>query len=192
MDKWIYKLKITLLDTKPLIWRRILVRENVLLSDLHKIIQTTMGWTNSHLHHFIKDNTFYTVKMADDDFWDELNNVDYKGIRINEILQFVKNTIIYEYDFGDGWMHEILLEKFVKEDKNVRYPVCIAGKYNCPPEDVGGTGGYMDLIRIMKNPNHKEYESYIKWLGGKYDYTDFDINNVNKELTKRNFGIKYF
>lgn len=192
MDKWINKLKITLQDTRPLIWRRILVWEDVLLSDLHNIIQTTMGWTNSHLHHFIKDDTFYTVKMADDDFWDDLNNVDYEGIRLNEILRFVRNTIIYEYDFGDGWMHEILLEKFVKEDKNVRYPVCIAGKYKCPPEDVGGTGGYMDLKRIIKNPNHKEYEGYIKWLGGKYDYREFDINKVNKNLAKRNFGVIYF
>jgi len=105
MGNWIYQLRITLIESRPRIWRRILVEEDILLSDLHKIIQTTMGWTNSHLHQFIKDETFYTQRMPGDDFWEEMNNVDYKGLKLNELLRSVKKTIIYEYDFGDGWMH---------------------------------------------------------------------------------------
>ena len=88
MAKWIYKLKITLIDSKPLIWRRILVEEDVLLSDLHKIIQSAMGWTNSHLHQFIKDLTYYTGRIPGDDLWDEVNNVNYIGIKLTEILRF--------------------------------------------------------------------------------------------------------
>lgn len=192
MGNWIYQLRITLVESRPRIWRRILVEEDILLSDLHKIIQTTMGWTNSHLHQFIKDETFYTQRMPDDDFWEEMNNVDYKGIKLNELLRFVKNTIIYEYDFGDGWMHEILLEKFLKPDPDVKYPVCIDGAMNCPPEDVGGMGGYMRMLRVLRNPNNREYESFINWLGGDFNPREFDITMVNKQLAKRNYGLPRF
>lgn len=189
MAKWIYKLKITLIDSKPLIWRRILVEEDVLLSDLHKIIQSAMGWTNSHLHQFIKDETYYTERIPGDDLWHEMNNVDYKGITLNELLRFVNNTIIYEYDFGDGWSHEILLEKFIKPDESIKYPICSGGKMKCPPEDVGGIGGYMEMLKVLRNPNNEEYESYITWLGGHFDYKEFYIDKVNKLLAKRNYGV---
>jgi len=189
MGKWIYRLKITLMESKPSIWRRILVEEDVLLSDLHKIIQTTMGWTNSHLHHFIKDDAFYTERMPNDDFWEEMNNVDYKGMRLNQLLPFVKNTVVYEYDFGDGWDHEVLLEKFIKVDESLKYPICIAGSMNCPPEDIGGIMGYCEMLKVLRNPNNEEYESYISWLGGEFDYKEFDIDKINKKLAKRNFGI---
>ncbi len=192
MGNWIYQLRITLIESRPRIWRRILVEEDILLSDLHKIIQTTMGWTNSHLHQFIKDESFYTQKMPDDDLWEEMNNVDYKGVKLNELLRFVKNSIIYEYDFGDGWMHEILLEKFLKSDPDVKYPVCIDGAMNCPPEDVGGMGGYMRMLRVLRNPNNREYESFINWLGGVFNPREFDITKVNKQLAKRNYGLPRF
>ena len=189
MGNWIYQLRITLIESRPRIWRRILVEEDILLSDLHKIIQTTMGWTNSHLHQFVKDDTFYTKRMPDDDLWDEMNNVDYKGLKINELLRFVKNTIIYEYDYGDGWMHEILLEKFLKPDPDVKYPVCTDGAMKCPPEDVGGMGGYMRMLKVLRNPNNREYESFINWLGGNFNHREFDISMVNKQLAKRNYGL---
>ena len=192
MGKWIYQLKITLIDSRPKIWRRLLVDEDVLLSDLHKIIQTVMGWTNSHLHQFIKDKTFYTVRMPDDDYWDEMDNSDYKRIRLNELLRFVKNSIVYEYDYGDSWEHEIMLEKFLKPDDSVKYPICTDGKMKCPPEDVGGVFGYKTMLKVLRNPNDKEYESYINWLGGTFDYTEFEINKINNQLKKRNFGMKQY
>lgn len=189
MSNWIYQLRITLIESRPAIWRKILVNEDVLLSNLHNIIQTTMGWTNSHLHQFIKNETFYTERIPGDIFWDEMDNIDYKGMRLNELLCFVKNTIIYEYDFGDGWIHEILLEKFLKPDHSIKYPICTGGKMKCPPEDVGGVGGYLEMLKVLRNPNNEEYESYITWLGGNFNYKDFDINKVNKLLAKRNYGI---
>jgi hypothetical protein len=190
MEKWIYQLRITLIDSKPKIWRRILVEEDILLSNLHKVIQTTMGWTNSHLHQFIENDKFYTERLDGDDLWNEMNNVDYRGIKLNELLRFVKNTILYEYDFGDSWSHEILLEKFLKVDKTIKYPACLAGSMNCPPEDVGGIGGYLMMLKVLRNPNNEEYESYIRWLGEKFDYKEFDLNRVNKKLAKRNFGMQ--
>jgi len=192
MENWIYQLKITLMESRPKIWRRILVEEDIFLSNLHKVIQTSMGWTNSHLHQFIKDETFYTERMPDDDLWDEMNNIDYKGLKLNELLRIVKNTIIYEYDFGDGWLHEILLEKFLKPNEAIKYPICTGGAMKCPPEDVGGIRGYLEMLKVMRNPNNEEYESYINWLGGDFDYKEFNVNKVNKLLAKRNYGVPQY
>ncbi len=149
-----------------------------------------MGWTNSHLHHFIKDEAYYTERMPDDDLWEEMGSIDYSGLRLKELLQYEKSTIIYEYDYGDSWKHEILLEKIIKLDDNVKYPICIDGNMNCPPEDVGGISGYLEMLKVLKNPNHFEYESYLRWLGGKFDYREFDIDKVNKKLAKRNYGVR--
>ena len=128
-----------------------------------------MGWTNSHLHQFIKNDTFYTVKLSVDDFWDDLNNVDYRNVRLNDILNKEKESIVYEYDFGDGWEHDIILEKIVTLDKTSTLPVCLSGKMNCPPEDCGGIWGYSDMLKIIKDPGHAEYNDYMDWLDGKFD-----------------------
>jgi len=188
MSKNIYQIQIALKNFKPKIWRRILIQSNMLLSDFHKVIQTTMGWTNSHLHQFIKDGTFYTIRLADDIMWNEMKNVDYSGIRIDNLLSTEKNKIIYEYDFGDGWEHDILLEKILTDANNISTPVCIAGKQNCPPEDCGGVWGYANMLEILANPKHEEYESYVEWLGGEFNPNQFDKDIVNKSLKEKDFG----
>jgi hypothetical protein len=183
-----YQILISLKNSKPIIWRRILISSGLSLSDFHKVIQTTMGWTNSHLHQFIKNNTFYTVRMGDDDFWEEMNNVDYKGMKVSDLLVNEDDTIIYEYDFGDGWMHDLTLEKKITNDPKIIYPSCLTGKMNCPPEDCGGVWGYEDLLKIIKNPEHEEYEGYMEWLGGAFDPKDFNKDEINKRLKTKNFG----
>jgi hypothetical protein len=141
-----------------------------------------MGWENSHLHQFIKNETFYTVRMKDDDFWDDMNNVDYKKMKISDLLKKEKDNIDYEYDFGDGWMHDIILEKIIPPDDKIKYPVCLDGRMKCPPEDCGGVWGYSDMLKILKKPDHEEYENYIEWLGEKFDPEYFNIDKVNKLL----------
>lgn len=179
MPKKIYQIQIALQGSKPKIWRRVLIPSDLLLSEFHMIIQITMGWTNSHLHHFIQDRTFYTVRRQDDDWWDEMNNVDYKKIKISDLLQKEKEKIIYEYDFGDGWEHDIVLEKIVPIDNQSKYPICLAGKMNCPPEDCGGVWGYSDMLEVLQDPEHENYESYIEWIGEEFDPEYFDKNEVN-------------
>ncbi len=188
MSKKTYQIQIALKNFKPKIWRRILIQSNMLLSDFHKVIQTSMGWTNSHLHQFIKDGTFYTVRLAEDDFWNEIKNVDYSGMRIDDLLSTEKDKIIYEYDFGDGWEHDILLEKIITNANDTYTPVCIAGKKNCPPEDCGGVWGYANMLEILDNPKHEEYESYVEWLGGEFNPDQFDKDKVNQLLKEKDFG----
>jgi hypothetical protein len=184
----IYQIQVALAGFKPKIWRRLLVPSVLLLSDFHKIIQTSMGWTNSHLHQFIKDQTFYAKRYPDDDTWEELNNVDYAKIKISNLLKKEKDKIVYEYDFGDSWEHDIILEKVLSYDQNIKYPVCVAGKMNCPPEDCGGVWGYSDMLEILKNPNHEEYDSFTEWLGEEFDPEYFDKGAINKMLLTEDYG----
>lgn len=192
MTKKTYQIQIALKGSKPKIWRRILVPSDLLLSDFHKVIQTTMGWTNSHLHQFIKNRTFYARRMPDDYTWEELNNVDYKEIKISDLLKKEKEKIVYEYDFGDSWEHEIILEKILPIDEEKKYPVCLTGKNNCPPEDCGGIWGYSDLLEILKHPDHEEYEEYSEWLGEDFDPKYFDKDKINKMLRTKDFGCFEF
>ncbi len=183
-----YQVQIALKKFTPKIWRRLLIPSDLLLSDFHKVIQTTMGWENYHLHQFIKDGCFYTIRLKDDDFWNEMRNVDYKNLKVSDLLKAEKEKIVYEYDFGDGWEHDIVLEKIIFDSPDKVKPTCIAGKMNCPPEDCGGIWGYSNLLKIISSPKHKEYKEMIEWLGGKFDSEYFSMDVTNTLLKKRNFG----
>lgn len=185
----IYQIQISLLESKPKIWRRVLIQSDMLLSDLHKVIQTSMGWTNSHLHQFIKNETRYSERMPNDFSWEELGNVDYQKMKVSDLLIKEEERILYEYDFGDGWNHDIILEKILPGEENeLGKPICLAGRMNCPPEDCGGIRGYSDMLKILKNHVHEEYESFIEWLGGKFDPEHFNLNKVNKLLKTKDYG----
>jgi len=99
-----------------------------------------------------------------------------------------KDVLLYEYDFGDGWEHEIILEKIIEEDEKNQIPRCIDGKQNCPPEDCGGIWGYEDLLKVIKDKKHDEYEEMMEWLGEEFDPDYFNINEVNKLLKQKDFG----
>jgi len=177
MTKQIYQIQIALQNSKPKIWRRVIVNSDISLEDFHKIIQTTMGWTNSHLHHFVVGRTYY----APEEF--ELDDTkDTRRVKLNSILQHEKEKIKYEYDFGDSWLHDIILEKILPFEKTIEIPKCIGGKQNCPPEDCGGIWGYTELLEIISNPKHKEYKEQMEWLGGEFEPEHFDIDEINKLL----------
>ncbi|MEW6087477.1 MAG: plasmid pRiA4b ORF-3 family protein [bacterium] len=182
----IYQLKITLNDSHPSIWRRFLVKSNVLLPDLHKIIQTIMGWTNSHLHEFEIEGNIYG--LPDDEFDDENRIIDYSSIKLDSLINKENEKFTYTYDFGDNWEHTILLEKFLPIEKKVYYPKCIDGKRNCPPEDCGGMGGYENLLEIIKNPEHEEYEGMMEWLEEEFDPEYFNLSGINELLKQKDFG----
>jgi len=183
MTKKIYQLQIKLLESKPLIWREIIIRPDTLLVDLHRIIQTTMGWTNSHLHQFSHDNIDY----APEEFELE-GSQDSRTTKLNTILKKEKDSILYKYDFGDAWEHEIILEKISEDDNKNQIPRCIGGERHCPPEDCGGIWGYEDLLKIISHPKHKEYKGMLTWLGEKFNPEQFDLKAVNQQLKKKDFG----
>ncbi|MFC2118240.1 plasmid pRiA4b ORF-3 family protein [Bacteroidota bacterium] len=179
IDISIYTLKVTLMEIKPEIWRRFTVSSDVLLPKLHQMLQTIMGWTNSHLHQFIKDEKIYCEPSP----YDEMNSIDYRNISLEKFLKKEGDQIIYEYDFGDGWRHNITLEKIIK------VPLCLEGERACPPEDCGSFPGYENLVEIIKDPSHKEYNDYMTWLGGSYDPELFEKEKINKLLRKKYYGM---
>jgi hypothetical protein len=168
----IYQLKVTLKHIRPPIWRRIQVYGNTPLLELHAILQAAMGWTNSHLHQFVVGNTYYGLPEIDE--FDDLNLKDERSVRLDQLLSNSWRKIIYEYDFGDGWEHEVLLEKVLEPASRVKYPRCIGGARARPPEDCGGTGGYMDFLAAISDPEHEEHEEYLEWIGGGFDPEEFD------------------
>lgn len=174
----IYQLKVTLKHVRPPVWRRIQVRSDITLYKLHQILQIAMGWTESHLHQFIAGRIFYGD--PDPDFG--MDVVNEKRTRLHQIVRGEKDKFIYEYDFGDGWEHEILVEKIIEPEPGIRYPRCIKGKRNCPPEDVGGPWGYAHFVDAIQDSHHPEHEEYLDWIGASFDPEVFDLQAVNQVL----------
>ena len=173
----IYQLKVTLKNSRPPIWRRIQVSGDVTLAKLHRILQEVMGWTDSHLHHFFINDVRYAVPHPDD--WEEtLNEARYK---LRDLAE-ERAKFTYEYDFGDSWEHDILVEKIAPPEPGVHYPVCLKGKGACPPEDCGGIYGYLQLLEALQNPDHPEHDDMLEWIGGEFDPEAFDLDGVNQAL----------
>jgi hypothetical protein len=174
-SKRVYQFKITLLESHPPIWRRIQVKDCT-LDKLHEHIQTAMGWTNSHLHHFRVGERLYGDPTFMAENFEDMGYEDSTATKLSAILPRAgrRFRFEYEYDFGDGWQHEVLFEGAVRAERGKRYPVCLAGARGCPPEDVGGTWGYQEFLEALADPSHDRHEEFREWAGGPFDPEAFD------------------
>jgi hypothetical protein len=182
----IYQLKIVLLGTKPPIWRRLQVPGDASLGWLHAAIQVTMGWTNSHLHHFLTSDARYSDPRHCEDmgFGDEPDRDEAKAT-LGQVAPQEGAQFGYEYDFGDSWEHEITVEKILPgEAAAATTALCLDGARACPPEDCGGIGGYAELLKTLKNPKHPEHKAMKEWLGRPFDAEAFDVAKANLWLRK--------
>lgn len=179
----IYQLKITLLDSKPAIWRRVQVPNDINLAKLHQAIQSVMGWEDAHLHQFKVGKTYYGTTYPDDSAGMPETR-DERKARLSELVSRPKAKFVYEYDFGDSWEHEIVLEKILPAEPGVTYPVCTDGKRACPPEDCGGVWGYENLLEVIQDPKHPEHEDMLEWIGGSFDPEAFDVEGANRALRR--------
>ncbi len=176
----VYQIKILLRDTKPPIWRRVLVRGDSTLADLHRVIQVTMDWAGYHLHEFEMGGRCYGEPDPD---WDDRDIVDETEVRLDEVITGEGVKMGYLYDFGDNWEHALLVEKVLPLDPQQTYPVCIKGRRAAPPEDVGGVWGYEEFLRALRDPDHPEHQDYLDWWGeDSFDPAAFDIEAVNEAL----------
>lgn len=204
----VHELKITLRGSKPPIWRQVAVPSDIRLSNLHDVIQVVMGWTDSHLHQFIvqdqrpKPTSVEIRSLGRSGQWDKLaermqrerylsdpqaeleNAEDERKVKLSELAPTVKNKFIYEYDFGDGWEHLIEVVKIYPPAEGVKYPICLAGKLACPPDDCGGLGGYYNMLEVVKDPKHEDYENVLEWIGEDFDPERFDIDEINAALAR--------
>jgi len=137
----IYQLHIWIKGISPMIWRRLLVKSNSTIADLHYIIQIAMGWKDEHLHQFIIRGKSYGIPyIGGVDF-----NDDAKRVYLSDFKFCLKEKFTYEYDFSDYWEHEIHFEKKLPIDVRKTYPLCIGGGHCAPPEDCGGPWAFMEL-----------------------------------------------
>jgi len=186
--KELYQIHISMKWIKPKIWRRVLIPSDMTLEDLHKVIQTVMGWTNTHMHQFVKDNKFYRKKTEDDVDWGYVDEIDYENILVSDLISAEKDSMIYEYDFGDGWEHIILLEKIIPNSDQIIDPICLKGKRSSPPEDCGGPPGYEELLEALKNPEHERHEELSEWVGDYFDPEECDLDEINECLKEDDYG----
>jgi hypothetical protein len=177
----IYQIKVTLEYSKPPIWRRIQVPGDANLRKLHRVLQEVMGWSDYHLHRFIVGEAYYGEPHPDyEDFGFQLR--DEKRVKLAQIVPGEKFKFFYEYDFGDGWEHQLLVEKILPPEPGVHYPRCLKGKRACPPEDVGGVWGYDSFLEAIRDPDHPEHDDMLEWIGGEFDPEAFDLDEINAAL----------
>lgn len=180
--KDILQLTIKLDHTDPLIWRRILLKKETSFFELHHIIQIVMGWKNYHLFEFNLDGFRVGMIEENENGYGSNQLLDANKTLLSDILSLVEDRFMYNYDFGDGWLHEIALEKLIETEVKRVYPICIDGQLNCPPEDCGGINGFNDILQILENKEHPRYKEIRNWVGKNYDPEQFDTVKVNKKL----------
>ena len=177
----IYQFKVTLKESRPRIWRRIQVPD-LTLRQFHEVLQATMGWEDCHLHVFDIRGDQYGPLDPENEFGDEEIN-DEEEISLSEIVKMERKVrFTYEYDFGDDWQHDIVLEKTLEPEPGAAYPRCIEGERACPPENCGGVWGYAEFLEAISDPDHEAHEDMLEWIGGEFDPEKFSTQVVNREL----------
>jgi hypothetical protein len=111
-------------------------------------------------------------------------NLSVEKVRLGDIVSEEKDTFEYEYDFGDGWEHTILVEKVMEPDPDATYPHCVKGKRNCPPEDSGGPWGYGHMLEAVEDEDHPQHKEYMDWIGGDFYPEAFDLEDTNEALAQ--------
>ncbi len=181
----VYQLKITICGVLPEIWRRIQVKESTSLSQLSRIIDVLFDWSGDHLHRFGL-SSFYRDSA---EIGNEGRNLGSMGLKTGD-------TLLYEYDFGDSWLHEIILEEITPLNKGRTYPVCLTGKNAGPPEDCGGADMFMNdrnFLSRRKGKPARARRGQVSWSQKEfykenyrgYDPDKFDKDSINKDLRER-------
>ncbi len=178
-DVDVYQFRVTLDQSEPSICRIIQVTGDIVLSNLHKIIQSAMGWSDSHPHVFFVDGDYYGESDLDNMF----NSIDERTVKLSYLMLEKGDKISYKYDFDNSWEHNILVEKILTPYPDVHYPVCIKGERACPPENCGGIGGYGYILDVLKDPDDLRYEDMIEWIGWDFDPKYFDLDDINVRLS---------
>jgi Plasmid pRiA4b ORF-3-like protein len=151
------------------------VPSNVTLFELSAVLEAAMGWLGGHLHAYDAGGVTYQLP---DDFDSPFGRrtVDDRKARLGKVLSTVGAKMSFDYDFGDRWQHDMIVEAIGPVDQNVTYPRCVTGLRACPPEDCGGTWGYGELLEILADPNHPEHAERLEWCGGAFDADEFDVD----------------
>ena len=176
----IFLLHLELKDIRPPIWRQILVSSHTTLAQLHRIIQVLMGWYNYHLYMFRIGGIEHAPPHPDDEFYGD--RPESVRTRLSSHLRRTSSHVAYEYDLGDGWQIRITLKRIYDDLPTEALPMCVGGQRHGPLEDSGGPPGYQDLLQILADPHHDEYQSMHDWAPEDFDSEEFSIETANVQL----------
>lgn len=178
--KTVHTLKVTLRHVDPPVWRRIEVRSDTRLSAMANLTILAMGWDGYHLHSFeTPDGRLYGVPDPNDDLFSfGRRTLDESKHKLGDVLPALGATLRFDYDFGDGWEHDIVVEAISRAEPGTTYPRCATGERACPPEDCGGPWGYQELLEARADPKHERHEELVEWIGDDFDPAAFDPQAV--------------
>lgn len=175
------RLRVTLLDVEPPVWRELVVPIDFTFAQLHRVLQAAMGWEDCHLHEFDLDGLCVGMPSPDDKLFPrDRPLLDERKARLGEMLDG-RRKFRYWYDFGDDWWHEIAVGKAAEGDD--AGPRLLAGEGACPPEDCGGPYGYAELLQALADPKHPEHRELREWAGD-FDPQRFDYHGAAKAVAK--------
>lgn len=167
----IVRLRVSLEDWEPEIWRTVEVPADASLKMLHDVIQAAMGWQDYHLWAFEAGEQRYGIPDPD---WPEGGVRAAKSTKLGALLDRGVRELIYTYDMGDDWRHIVTVEWIGDGAEGKRYPRLVDGARRCPPEDVGGLPGFEAFLEAISDPAHEEHADVLEWHGGPFDPDAFD------------------
>lgn len=170
------ELKATVEELKPVIWRQLRVPSQLTLEKLHRVLQISFGWNDSHLHEFVVGKTVYGPPRRDSEVENE------KKFHLADLELKKGKKLSYRYDFGDGWRVEVVVTKLLSEP--VSRSECIGGERAGPIEDSGGVQGFERMLDVMADPEHPEHDDLTDWIGGAFNPEAVDVHTINQYLRR--------
>ena len=182
-----FEFEVALCEIRPRIWRRFLLRNTAVFYELHKAIHDSCGWWNYHLFVFRdankRDPKVLAAIPSDEDL--ECYGMPVPDARRRKLSSYFgegkADSALYEYDFGDGWQHEVKLVRMVEEAGTFKRRL-LAGERAFPHEDCGGIGGYLRCVEFLKTGKDSledDPEGLRTWLGG-WEPERFDLAETRK------------
>jgi len=175
-----FALRLEIVGTEPVIWRRLLVRESMWVSQLHEAIQVAFDWFDYQTHAFVFDGMRLGNPVRRDDWMVE----DDRDVRLSDINIEQLGQFGYEYYFGETWRVAATVEQVSLFEKGQVYPHCVAGERAGPPEDCGGLESFADMLHCIREPDSELGREWLDWLGESYDPQHCDLEKINKALAK--------
>ena len=179
----IARLKIKLNGQSIRVSRRIEVRLDTRLADLHLMFQVAMGWENYHLYEFqVGRSIRYGVP---DPAWEDAGLRSAKNATLADLIDKAgrNSTFDYLYDFGDNWLHTVTIEAAADADPDVTYPRLLDAHGRCPPEDCGGPDGYVHYLEAISDPDHEDHAEMVEWRG-----PGFEPEIVDEDAIRNGFA----
>ncbi len=180
----VFQFKINIKNiSSPGVWRRIQIPSQWSFDILHGVIQAAFGWENYHPYLF-SPRGWGSNPCIGAPGWEDSDCQNAAKIELRNYFTHTQQAITYIYDFGDNWIHHILLEDIIDENRIIAD--LLDGRGKCPPEDCGGSYAYMDLKQILEDPDYPEYDEIREWMGMSkkeaWDPNGIDLNTLRQAV----------